>query len=387
MKFSFLAYPLLALILLGLTACSSTSTTTTPSGTGLLYLAAQGNQSITAYSLTLGSGSLGTIGSMIATGAMPSAIAVTPAVDALFVSNTGSNNISSYTVNSDGSLTAGSTTATGKIPMGLAIDPAGHFLFVANQGSSDISVFSISGASLKQVAGSPFTTIAPGTVTPTGPVSVAVPPAGNYLYVANQFTNTVSAFSFDGTSGALKAVPGSPYAAGINPSAVAISPAGAFLLVANAGSGNVSSFAICAVASATCLTPDGTMTAVSGSPFSAGLQPSAIAFDPGFNFVYVVDQKSNEVFQYSFSSATGVLTPLSPAAISTGTTPVSIAIRAGATGTNIGSTTLDVTDYVYVANIGGSSLSGFTLTTSTGLLNVLGSAVTTEGQPSAVVAK
>jgi len=129
------------------------------------------------------------------------------------------------------------------------------------------------------------------------------------------------------------------------------------------------------------------LTAVSGSPFSAGSSPTAIAFDPGFNFVYVVDQKSNEVFQYSFSSGTGVLTALSPATISTGTTPVSIAVRAGATGADIGSSTADLTDYVYVANIGGSTLSGFTLTTITGLLTVLGSAVTTEGQPSAVVVK
>ena len=386
MKLRFLANPLLAAVLLCLIACSNTNLNNAPTGTGLLYLAAQSTQSIQAYSMSLASGSLGMIGNMVPTGTMPTAMAVTPAVTALFVSNTGANSITGYTIDSDGSLTEVATRIVGKLPKGVAVDASGQFLFVANQASSSISVFSINGANLTPVKGSPFTTIAPGTVTPTGPVAVAVPPAGNYLYVANQFTNNVSAFSFN-SDGALSIVPGSPYATGLNPSGLAISPAGTFLLVANSGSGNVSSFAICAIASATCLTPNGMLTPAANSPFSAGISPVAIAFDPGFNFVYVVDQQSNEVFQYSFGVNNGSMTALSPAAIATGTTPVSIAIRAGATGADIGSSLVDLTDYVYVANIGGSSMSGFTLTTSSGLLTVLGAAVTTNGNPSAVVAK
>jgi len=377
---------LLLLLLLALAACNSNSNSTT-SGTGVLFLTAQADRTVNAYSLSLSSGSLTTIGSGVATGAAPAAMVVTPAIDALFVANSGANSISSYTINGDGSLTPSSaTTATGKTPMGLAVDPTGKFLFVANQGSSDVSVFAISGASLKPVAGSPFTTIPPGTDVPTGPTAVAVPPSGSYVYVANQFTSTVSAFSF-GSEGALKVVAGSPFAVGLNPSAVAVNPAGGFLLVANSGSGNVSVFSICAAVSADCALPDGTMSEIKQSPFSAGLQPDAIAFDPGFNFVYVADFRSNSVWQYTFGSGNGVMQPLTPPSISTGTNPVSIAIRSGATGADIGSSLTNPTDYVYVANIGGSSLSGFTLTTSTGVLDVLGSAVTTAGQPSALLTR
>lgn len=393
MKFRFLGSLLLAASIFCLLACSSRNSTSTQSGTGLLYLTAQGNATISALSVSLSSGSLGTIGSAAATGAFPSAIAITPSVNALFVANTGANNISSYQINSDGSLAAVSgTAATGASPMGLAIDPGGKFLFVANQGtfadpkSGSISVFSINGTSLTQVSGSPFLTEEPGASTGTGPVALAIPPSGNFLYVANEFTNTVSAFSFNAGTGALTAVGGSPYPVGLSPSGLAISPAGIFLLVANTGDNTVSSFAICAAQSATCQTPDGTMTQV-GTPFPAGVGPAAIAFDPGFNFVYVVDRKSFQVSEYSFGSTSGVLTPLSAAAISTGTTPVSIAIRSGATGTNIGNTATNPTDYVYVANIGGSSMSAFTLNTTTGLLTVLGSPVTTAGQPSALAAK
>jgi 6-phosphogluconolactonase (cycloisomerase 2 family) len=336
----------------------------------------------------------------VATGASPSAIAITPSVNALFVSNTAASFVTSYQIDSTGSLTVGSNTKTGQNPIGLAVDPAGKFLFVANQGtfsdpkSGSISVFSISGTTLKPVTGSPFLTEGPTDTSGTGPVSVAVPPSGNYLYVANQFNNTVSAFSFDGTSGALTAVPGSPYPSCVSassnctaPSGLGISPNGAFLLVTNSGSNNVSSFAICVVVSATCSKPDGTMTAVTGSPFPAGIGPVAVAFDSGFNFVYVADQQSNQVSQYSFSPGTGVLTSLSPPSLSTGSTPVSLAVRSGASGSDVGNPTLNTLDFVYVANIGGTSLSVFGLDTTNGLLGTPTTFATTGGQPSAVAVK
>jgi len=398
MKFRVLAGSVLLLLVALAISCSSSSTSNTSSGSGFLFVTTQGNLTLTSYGIALSSGAISGI-TAIQTGTNPSAIAVTPGMDALFVSNSGGNFVTSYTLNSDGSLVVGNNYNTGtdsengQNPMGLAVDPSGKFLFVANQGSNDVSVFSISGTSLTQVKGSPFTTIAPGTTTATGPVSVAVPPAGNYLYVANQFTNTVSAFAYDGTSGALTAVGGSPYPACASPSvciapaAVAISQNGTFLFVANQGSNNVTSFALCVVTSATCSTPNGTMTQV-GTPVTAGEQPVAIAEDPNFNFVYVADYASNQVSQYAFSPGSGVLTPLSNPTISTGTSPVSITVRSGQTGTAVGNTTTNPTDYAYVANIGGTSLSIYTLATGTGQLGNLGSPyVTSGGQPSAVVAK
>ncbi len=398
MKFRFMGWAAV-LVLIVLTLSCGNNNSAISSGTGILFVAEQGNLTLSSYQITLSSGGLAGINA-VATGASPSAIAITPKVDALFVSNTAANFVTGYQIGSAGTLKVGSNTKTGQNPTGLAVDPAGKFLFVANQGtftdpkSGSISVFSISGTALKAVSGSPFLTELPTDTTGTGPVSVAVPPAGNYVYVANQFTNTVSAFSFDGTTGVLTAVPGSPFAScnlpNTNctaPSAVAISPNGAFLLVANSGSNNLSSFAICVVLSATCSTPNGTMTAVTGSPFAAGIGPVAIAFDPAFNFVYVADQHSNDVFQYSFGPGTGVLASLSPPSVSTGTTPVSLAVRSGATGTDVGNSTTNLTDYLYVANIGGTSLSIFSLTTGTGLLGLPATFTTVAGQPSAVAVK
>src|SRR5580698_197399 len=187
---------LLSISLCGLLACSNNSTLATTFSTGTLYIAAQGNNSLTGYTVALSNGALTQIGSALNTGNSPFAMALSPARNALFVDNIADETVSSYTVNSDGSLTASTgTVKTGTMPMGMVIDPLGRFLFVANQGSSNISMFSINNATLTEVVGSPFTTIPAGTTVPTGPSAVAASATGNFLYVSNTFTNTVSAYS------------------------------------------------------------------------------------------------------------------------------------------------------------------------------------------------
>jgi 6-phosphogluconolactonase (cycloisomerase 2 family) len=322
---------------------------------------------------------------------VPSAIAIAPSVNALFVADSGANAISAYAVNSDGSLTAASgTTPTGTNPVAMDIDRSGKFLFVANQGSSSVSVFTINGTGLTAVAGSPFTTIPVGLSFPNGtlPSAVSVSASGKFLYVANQLANFVSAFAVDPSSGVLKPLRVPFYLTWTSPDALNINPSGAFLYVANSGSSNVSAFAICDAVLTSCTNqnaPDGTLTAVPNSPFPSGLSPRAIAADPNFNFLYVVG--ADTVSQYSYGAGTGALTALSPATISTGLAPVSIAVRPGATGTNVGNTTTNPTDYVYVANSGAGTISTYTLPTASGILTVLGSPVPNFADPSAVAAK
>ncbi len=397
MKVRFLQHVLLPVLLLCLMACGGNNSAVNSGGAGLLFVTAQANTTVSAFVVNLTNGALTANGNSVGTGAVPSAIAITPTIDTLFVANSGANSISAYTIDSFGGLTAASgTTNTGTTPVGLAIDPGGKFLFVANQGSSSVSVFSIDGTTLTAVPGSPFTTIPVGFSYPNGtlPTAVAVSNSGNFLYVANQLANFVSAFAINSTSGALTPL-GVPFYSeplGTSPSGLGIQPNGGFLYVMNAGanSNNISVFAICDNVLTSCTNPnnpDGTLTEIAGSPFPAGLGPVAITFDPNFIFAYVVDKGSNTVSQYSYGTGNGVLTPLSPATISTGLTPVSIALRVGATGTNIGNTTTNPTDWVYVANSGAGTISIYTLSTTTGLLDVSGMPFTTFGQTSALAAR
>jgi 6-phosphogluconolactonase (cycloisomerase 2 family) len=348
-----------------------------------MWVVTQGDQKVTPFTVNLTTGTVSQVGSAVATGATPLAMAITPDAKSLFVANAApDNSVSAYTVNSDGSLTAqGTATPVGQLPVALAVDPSSKFLFVANENSSTISVFSISGTSLTKVGA--FSSSLPGDVTGNGPAALVTSPSGNYLYVANQFTNTLGAFSYDAT-GALTLIAG--YATGNNPSGLAFSRCagittattncptadGNNLFVADSGSNSISVFAACIQASATCGTPNGTLAPVSGSPFGAGVSPVAFMIHPAFNFVYAVDSKSNQVSEYSYSPATGALTALSPAAASAGSNP----LAGGITSNSI---------WAYVTNNGGSNLSVFSVGPAGILSPATTASIALSGQPSAII--
>jgi 6-phosphogluconolactonase len=368
-------------------ACS-TSKSTPPSGNGALFVATQGDSSVAGFLIDLSTGKISTNGKSVGTGSVPAAIAISSSGDALFVANSGSNDISAYTLNSDGTLTAASgTTPAGQNPVSMAVDSAGH-LFVANQGtqsdpaSATISIFSVSGASLTEV-GSPVP-VAPGALTGPGPAAVVVTSDGKFLYVANKFDSTVTQFSVN-SDGTLTRI--TSYVAGTTPSAAVIvvtSDESNFLYIADSGSNNVSAYAICTQVSATCGAANGTLTEVTGSPFSAGLKPVSIAASPEGEFVYVADESSNQVSQYEVGAGSGALTALAQATISTGLNPVWVAVRAGSTTiTDTGGTR----DFVYTANQGANSISVFSFDSTVGTLSVVGQPVTTGGQPATLVAR
>jgi len=385
---------LTALLVAGLlavfNACINSNNVTT-SGTSFMWVATQGDQKVTAFNINLSNGAASQVGAAASTGVQPVAMILAPDGKTLFIANSGDNTITAYGINSDGSVTAqGSAVPAGQLPVALAADPSGKFLFVANQGtfgnntSGTVSVFSIQGTSLTPVAGSPFPTELPSDVTGTGPAAVVASPTGNFLYVANQFTNTVSIFSYD-MNGFLTQSGASPVPAGANPSALAFSRCagvtsatancttadGNNLFVADSGSNEITVFAACIQTSGTCGAADGTLHSVAGSPFAAGTAPVALMVHPTLNFVYAVDSKSNQISQYKYSPATGALTALSPAA-STGIAPFSAGITSAG-------------NWAYATNNGGSNLSAFSVGTGGKLGPAATSSIALSGQPSAIV--
>jgi 6-phosphogluconolactonase (cycloisomerase 2 family) len=399
-RFRFLAGILVA-FLLGLTACSDSSS---GSGTGALFVATQGDSSVSAFSIDLTEGTITANGGEIPTGHTPSAMLLIPQGTALFVLNSNSaippnsppctlpspGTISAYTVGSDGTLSAASGSAqTGVAPVAMAVDGGGHFLFVANQGqqcnpaSATVSVFSIQNTTLTPVPGSPFAVTGISPASGAGPSGVAVTPDGKFIYVADQFDSSVAEFAVD-SAGAL--FQGVTVPVGTTPSAATITPDGGFLYVANSSS--VSAFAICNQVVTTCgnpNSPDGTLTPVTGSPFSAGINPVAMVVTPSGKFLYVVNRLSNQISEFKLAPGTGVLTPNAQPSISTGSNPVSATIRLGTTtNTDTGGTTT----YLYVANLGASTISVYSFDSTIGTLGLVGSQVTlTGGQPSAVAAE
>jgi 6-phosphogluconolactonase (cycloisomerase 2 family) len=379
MKFRFLAGTLFLISLCLLTSCSNTTTTSATSGTGYLWVAAQGNASAQSYTIDLSNGELTEIdnGDLVNTGTAPTSVVVAPSGKALFVANGGSNSISPFTINADGSLTGQSTTySTGQMPVSLAIDPGGKFLFAANQADSTISVFSVQGTTL--TAAGTFSTQDPTNPGLTAPSALAVTASGNFLYVGNQLTNCVSGFQYDATSGALTPLATFSVLAGTNPSALVLSPVlasspgSSFLYVGNAGSNNISVFAACTVVSASCSSPNGLLTPVTGSPFAAGLNPVSLAMTPGGAFLYAADNGSNEISGFKVGQSTGVLSPTTTATFSAGTSPIWIAIPPEG-------------GYVYVANFGEASITAYGINTTNGFLGeVPGSPYSISNNPTAI---
>ena len=351
-------------------SCSSSRNAIT--GNGIVWVATTGDQKITTFNINESTGSSSQVASGTASGTQPSKMLMTLDRKYLFVGNIDAadancdpshaianpfcNEVRAFAVNTDGTLKALGNPIPVSPPasrgqgsqLGLAVDPNAKFLFVTNEGNSGvlgqagtvagkISVLAISGSGLTLSSTAP--SAVPGDFAGNGPSAVAVAPVGNFLYVTNQFTNTVAAFSYDGTSGAIATPPFAFYNTGTNPAAAAFSRCaggkavntnctasdGDNLFVANSGlSNNVSIYSACIEVTPACPTANGTLQTVNGSPVPAnGIGASSFIIDPMLDFAYVVDTQSNEISQFAYSPATGMLTALSPAAVSTGTAPAS----------------------------------------------------------------
>jgi 6-phosphogluconolactonase (cycloisomerase 2 family) len=215
---------------------------------------------------------------------------------------------------------------TGKVPLAIAIDPNDNFVFVANSASDSISVYSLdqSTGALKEVAGSPFT---------TGATPVSLVARGSSLFVANQGAATISVYSFDSKTGALT-LSGTPTATGTNTTSIDSDPAGHYLFVADGTANTVSTFTI-------------STSSISATPTTAmaGTMPSNVHVDPKGKYLYVTNSGSNNVSAFSIGDS-GALTAVSGSPFATGTAP-------SYSSSNSDSTVL------WVANKGSSNVSAY----------------------------
>jgi 6-phosphogluconolactonase len=241
-------------------------------------------------------------------GTTPYGLALAPKKNFLYVANSQSNNISTFNIASDGTLSLSTTTSDGGSgPYEALIDPSGQYLLVTNSGlPGSVSVFSIDSSSgaLTAVSGSPF-------YANDSPSEIAMPPAGNFVYVSNPSSGMVTGFTFDAATGVLTQLPGSPFFSGAGASALAIDNSGQFLYVANTSApnpppsdvtGNISGFTILAA---------GGLQLIAGSPFtpSIGSTPSTLVAVPNSSFLYATTPGSSySIWAFEIDSVSGQLT-------------------------------------------------------------------------------
>ena len=333
-----------------------------------------------------------------------------------YVANAGDPSITSFTINaSTGALTAIPLTLAesqlpGTQPVSLAIDLSNKFLYAADVTNHNVLAFTLNPTTGKHTA------VAGGIYATGGrlPNSVAIDPTGKYVYVANQqdgaggTIGNVSVFAVNPGTGALTAVPGSPFSAGLTTTAVAVDPKGKFVYAANLGNpailGTISAFTVNAAT--------GALTPVAGSPFAFGLSPRTLAVDPSGRTLAITGTGA-AMQSYNINQSTGALTNqaingpgfalgLSIAFDPTGQFAYSASFGGnsvqtlnfnaaaqptggGAAIISAGGPTQVVADpsgkFIYVSNGAGGvgTISGFSINPTTGNLAVLPSSPTTAG--------
>jgi DNA-binding beta-propeller fold protein YncE len=198
----------------------------------------------------------------------------------------------------------------------MLITPNNSYVYVSLQ-SLGVQVLTLgTGGALS--TGSTATFLPPlSTSTTPADYGLASDPSSKFLFVA-EFNTGLRVLSI-GTNGTLSEVSGSPYTTGTGPTGVALDPTGSYVYVANKGSNNISAF--------TLTLASGKLAVIAGSPFSSGGQlPIALVNDNQKKYLAVINSGSNgssgnndlQLFQFD-TTTDGKLDPIATA--TTGTDP------------------------------------------------------------------
>ncbi|MGO9324330.1 MAG: lactonase family protein [Terracidiphilus sp.] len=322
---------------------------------------------IYTYAIDGKSGALRSAASPVPSGGSgPVAMATTSDYYNLYVANKGNNSVVHFAISDHGILIPKDNITLPATPVSLAVNPAGTYLYVVSGTSSaTLTEYALTAGAIGSATAT-ITLSVPGftgdTIIPTG---VTVLANGNGVYVTaydksayNPGGTTTSdanpgwLFGFASSSGgALTPVTGSPYLAGVKPTALTSDPISRFIFVTDYASNQLIGYSV--------LSTDALQFMVNG-PFRTGNEPTSIAIDPRGIFIYLTNSLDETVGAYSIALPTG--TPTSDigvagnAAITTDTDPVSIAIEPA------------LGRFIYTANYLGNSVSGFKLNPTDGTI-------------------
>lgn len=189
--------------------------------TQYLYVADAANNTVWDFEVDTSSGALGAPGSDgsppgAPTASVPSGVAVDPCNRFVYVANQNSNNVSGYTICNgsatssstcqaqDGSLVSvGAAVSAGDGPTALAIDPLGNYLYVLGGQATVSNPNALFGYRISQVTGTLSALTPPSVATGTTPVAIAIRSDDNWVFVANYGSATVSQYTLTPATGAL----------------------------------------------------------------------------------------------------------------------------------------------------------------------------------------
>jgi len=299
-------------------------------------------------------------------GTNPVAMAATADYANLYVVNQTSNNVVHFAIGGNGVLAQKDVVTTSASPVSVAVNTAGTYLYVVSGPSPAVlTEYSLSSGTIgSEVAKVTLTlpSFTGDTLVPTG-VNVLANNGAVYLTAYDQSaynpggTTTSSAnpgwvFGYAvGSGGSLTASSGSPYKAGVKPTALVSDPTNRFVYVTDFASNELIGYTI---------QSGSTLNFLINGPFKTGNEPNAIAIDPRGIYLYVTNSLDSSVSAYQISLSTG--TPSAAVNVtgsqtnSTDTTPVAVIVDPA------------LGRFVFTANQEGDSISGFRLDPKSGAL-------------------
>ena len=280
------------------------------------------------YPVVQGSGLIGSFPTAAAIDAKGAFLYVTFTYQNGFTTATpGPGGVAVFPINSDGTLgaaltntTVGTTAATplpyypvGFAPVGVVVSAYNGYVYVVEQDTTVANGVSTQTGTIVAFAedtGTGALTAVPGTVAITGstltgfragtkPSAIAEDPSARFVYVSDQLTNQLYAYSVT-TGGALVSIPSSPFNTGNFPLGVTIDPRGTFVYVANYNDNSVSSYAI--------NTATGSLSGIAGNTGSFSTGPTCVAIEPALGiYLYTSNNIDASVSAAQLSPNTGVL--------------------------------------------------------------------------------
>jgi 6-phosphogluconolactonase len=345
------------------------------------------NSGIYTYAVDSESGALRTGAATVTSGvSTPVAMAVSADYAHLYLANAGNNTVVHYTVASNGVLAVKDTVTLAATPTGLAVNAAGTYLYAVYGTSSKtaaLAVYPLSSGTIGALANTVTLQLSGYTSDTLIPTAVTTLANSNAVFVTaydksaynpggttSSTANPGWVFSFTvGASGALTAGAGSPYQAGVKPSAIAAEPANRFVYVTDFASNQMIGYTV---------TSTSTLTYMLNGPYKTGNEPTAITVEPRGKFIYVANLLDASVTAYVIDLSTGTpsaaVNTTGSSTNTTDTEPVAIAVEPSEGR------------YVYTVNSLGNSLSGFRLDPTAGTLKINQSNPYPTGQSPTVLA-
>ncbi|HTW49377.1 MAG TPA: lactonase family protein [Acidobacteriaceae bacterium] len=280
--------------------------------------------SVSAFAVDGSSGALRALNTVSSAGAGPAYISIDAAGDFAFVANYGGGSVAVLPIREDGSLgdaadvrrdegSVGSARAT-DAPAGsfaisghdaphahmIASDPDNRFVLATDLGQDRIYTWRFDRPTGKLAAppGMPFVSLPTGD----GPRHFAFHPNGRWFYSIQEEASTVVFFHYDRATGALEArqtlsalprgFAGTSFA-----SEILVAPNGRTVYAANRLHDTIAVFSV---------GPDGRLNYVTETS-TLGDYPVQCRIDPGGNFFYVCNQRSDNITSFRIDHDTGLL--------------------------------------------------------------------------------